>query len=867
MKIFHKEVLSEWAIVVSRKLDYDVIPPFTYRDILLTHSGFMLSILIAFIFFVFLLIVLKTKNKQLNKKSDDYEELQKLAHIGHWELDHEKNTLEWSDEVFEIFELDKNSFTPSLEAFYSSIFQEDIASVQSAFKNSLKNKNDYNINHRLIMPDGRIKQVVERGSTQYDNFGNPIFTQGTIQNITKEKKIQEELFHRQKQLEIAAQISGLAFWELDLKTNIFTFNDLYYKFLDTDAETEGGYSMDVAHYFASFIPPESQKIVIDVIGAAFGKSEDYVGSFEYNMLSRSGKMKDVLVDYYISYDKDAKPDKSYGTKYDLTERKRKEQELITLHNKTRELFSEQKILLSLFDKGDSVLFKWNNDELWSTEYVSQSVEKLTGYSVEDFTSHKITYDSCIHPDDISHVLEEVNEALEQNKDFFRHDSYRLLTKENQEKWLLDYTVMQKDTNGKVSHFIGYITDITDSKQKEIELENARKIADEANKAKSAFLSNMSHEIRTPLNGIIGLTELALKTDMTPLQRDYLDKSISSSQMLLSIINDILDYSKIEANKIELEAIEFRLDTMLRELSDLFVYKMQEQKINFHCEIAPTVHQPLIGDPFRIKQVLINLIGNAIKFTKEGEISVHVHLLENSSESYKIKFNVKDSGIGISKKRLNKLFKPFSQVDSSDTREFGGTGLGLSISKRLVKLMGGEIGVFSKEGEGSEFYFTVRLKSLQEGKVLQKTTFVREIESVHRFEDNENFRLRGKILLVEDNEINQIVAEQNFKNYGLEVEIANNGKIAVKMAKETHYNMIFMDLQMPVMDGLEATKHIREFNKDIPIIALSAAVMEADKKSTLQAGMNEHIAKPIDLKILQTILQKYLQRSSSSVDNP
>ncbi len=376
----------------------------------------------------------------------------------------------------------------------------------------------------------------------------------------------------------------------------------------------------------------------------------------------------------------------------------------------------------------------------------------------------------------------------------------------------------------------------------------KKEAESANSAKSAFLANMSHEIRTPLNGIIGLVSLVLKTDLSTTQREYLTKAIYSSKILLNIINDILDYSKIEANKMEIEETPFELDVMLKNIVDLFGYQAEQKGILLAYSVAPEVKNNLVGDPFRLMQVLTNLVGNAIKFTHQGEVRLHVALEWLQEERIKLCFSVKDTGIGIAKEKQEKLFGAFNQVDVSNTRVYGGTGLGLMISKRLVELMGGTIALQSQEGEGSEFSFTLLLGYTKEEQESQT-----EVSA----QAKEEFTTAARALLVEDYEINQIVASENLGQFGLEVRIAENGLIAVQMMQQERFDIVFMDLQMPVMDGIEATQKIREFDTKTPIIALSAAVMENDKERTQKAGMNDHLSKPLDVDALEEILKKYL----------
>ncbi len=376
----------------------------------------------------------------------------------------------------------------------------------------------------------------------------------------------------------------------------------------------------------------------------------------------------------------------------------------------------------------------------------------------------------------------------------------------------------------------------------------KKEAESANSAKSAFLANMSHEIRTPLNGIIGLVSLVLKTDLSATQREYLTKAIYSSKILLNIINDILDYSKIEANKMEIEETPFELDVMLKNIMDLFGYQAEHKGILLAYDVSLNVENNLIGDPFRLMQVLTNLVGNAIKFTHQGEVRIYVALEWIQEERIKLRFSVKDTGIGIAKEKQEKLFGAFNQVDVSNTRVYGGTGLGLMISKRLVELMGGAITLQSQEGEGSEFSFTLLLGYTEEEK---------ESQIEVRAQAKEEFATAARALLVEDYEINQIVASENLRQFGLEVSIAENGLIAVQMMQQERFDIVFMDLQMPVMDGIEATQKIREFDTKTPIIALSAAVMENDKERTQKAGMNDHLSKPLDVDALEEMLKKYL----------
>ena len=475
-------------------------------------------------------------------------------------------------------------------------------------------------------------------------------------------------------------------------------------------------------------------------------------------------------------------------------------------------------------------------------YANDTAKRLFGVENKELSSIDVIaiHESVEARDDIHKELKLNGKVVNKELVLKKSDGTRFVA-------LVSYYLFELD--GEIATLF-WAFDISEMKLLNEQLAEEKERANLASQAKSEFLANMSHEIRTPMNAIIGLSYLAIGEISNPTARNYIEKVHRSGHSLLSIINDILDLSKIEAGQLFIDNIPFNASATFKDVFDLMESKADEKQLNLSMSIDPELNTPLLGDPLRLFQVILNLIGNAIKFTEKGSVSLTVDIVDSNERELTMKVCVADTGIGISDDNLHTLFQAFSQADTTTTRRFGGTGLGLNISQKLVNAMGSQITVESEFGQGSEFSFAVTCARTTKEELAQFKAQELQLDYQIEFKGQ-------KILLVEDNELNQDLALAFFSRSKLDADLAENGKEALALAKSNDYDMIFMDLQMPIMDGFEATRLIREFNNTVPIVAMSANVFSDAKQRARDVGVTDFLDKPIIIDKATSLISKYI----------
>ncbi|WP_052087922.1 PAS domain S-box protein [Paenibacillus wynnii] len=699
------------------------------------------------------------------------------------------------------------------------IHPDDRSASLHNYNYAFDQRHSFENEHRLLRYDGEYRWVLDAGSPFYDMNGQFDGFIGAVFDITDRKNAEEVL----DKYRILSEEANDTILFVDSEGRILDVNE--------SAIHKYGYSR--------------QQFLELTVFQLRANDSDIV-----EQLNKAGQ--EGVIFETVHYKKDGTPFpvevSSTGTTIggkrvimsiirDITERKRSEVALRDSEEKYRQLFNNSTEAIYLHELIDSSMFsRFIDVNEVACSWLGYSREELIGMSPLNINS-KPYHSKLIN----------LRESLQVGV-HYTYDSVHITKKGA--KIPVEIKVHCFNLMGK-KVLLSMVRDTTERKKVENELKVARDEAERANKAKSEFLANMSHEIRTPLNGMLGMIDLTLLTSLNNEQADNLHTAKSCANALLVLINDVLDYSKLEVRKMRMDQVDFPLQELIEKTAKTLSPNVLAKHLKFNYTLSSQVPSFVCGDPNRLQQVLNNLLHNAIKFTDAGCVTLSVERQEVQRDSLMLLFKVTDTGIGIAEQEHPKLFKTFSQVDSSITRRYGGTGLGLAISKQLVENMGGQIWVESTEGQGSVFYFTIKFKPAQSTSVMERSKSI----------DIKLPRLKRSILVAEDDPVNQLVMTRmlNFLDY--EVEVAGSGVEVLKGLERKSYDLIFMDIQMPLMDGLEAARKIREREAGVrhtPIIAITAYALQGDREKCLAAGMDDYLPKPIPMEKLQSALEKWTE---------
>ena len=724
----------------------------------------------------------------------------------------------------------RDDATPVLERLHPL----DHARIQDSIAESAQTLQVWDTQYRYLHPLKGERWVEGRATPRRIADGSVIWN-GYIYDIT-ERKLQElQLQDISTRLQLTMEATDTGLWSWDLLSNAVLWSAQTYRQI--------GYPPDAFPVsltrFQQLMHPEDRAAALNEVMQCLEQGKGFLIQFRLRHADGHWVWIQGRGKVTVS-DEQGKPTFMMGTHIDISNLKQKEIELLDSELRLSQLAAHSRTVI------------WEVDTRGLYSFVSPVCELVWGYRSEELVGVKHFYD--LHPEAGREAFKETALSIIASGQVIDSFENPVQHRNGQIIWVTTNGFPLRSASGDVVGYQGSDRDITDQKLAEEAIKAAQRSAEESNRAKSRFLANMSHEIRTPMNGIIGLSELSVHEQDTGVLHDRLHKINQSGRMLLGIINDVLDFSKIEAGKLEIDPQPFVLSDLLDNLSGLFAQMAGSKRLALRIHADTQLAPVFVGDELRLRQVLTNLLGNAIKFTDAGAVELTVR---QPLDRVGLIFSIRDSGIGISPEQQARLFSAFSQADSSITRRHGGSGLGLAISQRLVAAMGGEgIELESEPGRGSCFSFMLPLPEGlpdQTQALLQRHTPVEELR----------VQLAGQVLLVEDHKINQEVALTQLRQLGLTVDLAENGAEALKKLAIRNFDLVLMDIQMPVMDGYEATRRLRAQGHVLPVIALTAAAMIEDQNEALACGMNDHLGKPIDTQGLQRVLAKWLPQERLS----
>jgi len=825
---------------------------------------------------------IEENHKKLEQSAERLELALLGSEAGLWDWNIETGDVYFNERWCNMLGYKVSEVEPNVSSWENMVHPDDMQMITEILTDHLEGKSLlYQTEHRVRTKSGKWKWILDTGKvTKRDGSGKAIRAVGTHIDITKQKENEIRLRDNEKYLNTINHFASSVLkhntideivWEvIHLVINDMDLEDCIIYLLDEDKKS--------LIQRAAYGPKQSKKNKVkDPIIIPYGKG--IVGTVAKTgtpeLIADTSKDPRYIIDDQFRYSELAVPiitdgeiigviDTEHHEKNFFNHKHLERLETISglVSSRMKNAISQEK-LLTIQDSlkklstavEQSPLSIVITDVDGMIEFVNPAFTEISGYlATESIGTKADILKSGTHP---KNIHTEMWETITKGEKWVGE---LINKKKNGESfWVLTSISPIKDAQGRITNLVAIQTDISANKKLESDLIKAKEYAEEANRAKSGFLANMSHEIRTPMNAIYGLIRLVEDTHLTRDQKSMINKLRLSSDNLLKIINDILDFSKIESGQVKLIKSVFNIEEVIRRIIDSVEYQASGKNLSLEYKFDDNIDKVLYGDPVRLHQVLLNLVNNAIKFTEKGKVRVNCILIKKSGKINKIRFEVEDTGIGIEKENIDKIFKIFEQEDESITRRYGGTGLGLAISSELVGLMGGKINIKSKKGQGSIFYFTVDLEASD------KEVDVRRIITPQI----NQFALKGKrILLVEDNKYNQYIAETILRKWSADVVCADNGEQAMEILQQNNFDLILMDKQMPVLDGLETTQQIRNNLKlDMPIIALTANVIKGVIDDCLAAGMNDYLAKPFEPEDLYIKILKLLDLPIQYVKTP
>ncbi len=799
--------------------------------------------------------VRRTAEESLRQSEKRFELAVKGSSDGLWDWFNVNEDAEWwSPRYFELLGYEVNEFEPSLSRFKELLHPDDIARTFAAVDAHFNDDIPFNIEYRLRTQSGNYRWFRARGLLLRDESGKPKRMAGSIQDIDDYRQVVQDLNNLSERMQVAVQSAKIGIFDWDVENNVLNWDDQMHLLYGVSPDEFGG-AFDA---WAKSVHPDDLNKANEEIELALQGKNDFNTEFRVIWSDKSVHYIKAFADVQIN--SEGKAVRMIGVNWDITKLKHAEAALRESEKRFRRLADSTPVLI------------WRSDTNKRCTYLNHGWLSFTGRAFKNDFS--MGWTEGIHPDDNNQYQDRFSEAFAARKTFTME--YRLKHRHGNYRWILDIGIPLFEDNNLFCGFIGCCTDINDLKEAEADLKVAKELAEAGSQSKSDFLANISHEIRTPMNAIIGMTELALDTELSQVQKKYLATVDDAANSLLTLLNDILDFSKVEAKKVDLESINFSLkDTICHVVNTLaFTAHKKDLELTFH--IPPAIPDGLIGDPGRLQQVILNLANNAIKFTEKGEVLVRVQIenelktasllkKKNSNPAHCVLcFSVSDTGMGISEDKMLNIFQPFFQADNSTTRMFGGTGLGLAISSQLVELMGGKIQGESPatqlhpkyEMKGSTFSFTARFG-------LQMNRPDDMLSSDHQ-------AMNGKtVLVVDDNLTNREMLEELFQHWNMEVEFSSAGHSAMSLIEqrifeETPFDVILVNQKLNDFDGITLLENI---NKKIQsplcvIMMLYYNRTNDEMKRCRDAGAADYIIKPISqYELLKKIETALFQRDS------